>query len=63
MSDSIKGGLNKAKYNITTTMDTRTSDGGYNTPEHSEKKVDITTTTNVTKTLKGTLMATLRVQI
>ena len=53
MSDSTNGGLNRPEYNITTTMDTRTPDGGHNKPEPSKTKVDTTsTTTNDTKTLK-----------
>ena len=60
MTDSNKGGFNRPEYNITTTMDTGTLDGGHNTPEPSETKVDTTTTTtttttNRTKTLKRSL--------
>ena len=40
MSDSTKDGLIWSEYNITTTMDTETPDGGHNTPEPSETKVD-----------------------
>ena len=54
MSDSTKGGFNRPEYNITTTMDIGTPDGGQNTPEPSETKMDTTTTTNGTNTLKGT---------
>ena len=52
MTDSNKGGFNRPEYNITTTMDTGTLDGGHNTPEPSETKVDTITTTNGTKTLR-----------
>ena len=52
MLDSTKSGLNRPKYNIITTMDTGTPDGGHNTSEPSETMVDTTTTTNGTKTLR-----------
>ena len=49
MSGSTKDGLYRPEYNIITTG---TPDGGHITPEPSERKMDTSTTTNGTKTLK-----------